>query len=220
MNLAIRAALMVSISASLLCSHAFAGPVEDILQPQLGTLWVKYSPIFRDGNLTGCSLEYGSFIRDNMYKQGGFVNLGGSVGVIISNNELDVMLKVVINDLNIESFKLAPDAPEAAYLLSDLKSSKDAYVDSTVSDTPGGLFTIFSNDPTFEMLLDGFRKDEIGISYRRKGGVSDVTFTIDPTVIETDDKGKRTHSPAQANAFKECVGKVINNLEKSSGQKK
>jgi hypothetical protein len=220
MKLASRAAVIVATLGSLLCGPSFAGPIEDLFQPHLGTSWVKSSPLFRDGNLTGCSLEYSSLIRDNIYKQGGFVNLGGSVGVMIGNNGLGVSLKVVINDLNIETVKLVPDAPEAAYFISDLKSSKDAYVASTKSDTPGGLVTLFSNDPTLEMLLDGFLKDEIGISYRRKGGVSDVPFTIDPTVIKTDDKGNRTHSPAQSKAFIECVGKVIDNFEASLKQKK
>jgi hypothetical protein len=220
MKLASRAAVIVATLGSLLCGPSFAGPIEDLFQPQLGTMWVKSTPLFSDGNLTGCSMEYSSLIRDRIYKGGNFVNPSGSILVMGSDKNLLVSLKTVVNDLNSKTAKLEPDAPEAVYFYSALKTSKNAYVSSKKSDTPGGLVTIFEFFPTINMLFEGIGKGEIGISFRRKGGISDVPFTIDLTVIETDDKGKRTHSRAQVEGFTKCVMKIIDNVEASLKQKK
>ena len=91
---------------------------------------------------------------------------------------------------------------------------------STTGDPPGALLILFNIEPTLKMLLEGVLKRKNAISFRSKGGVSDVPFTIDPTVTAIDDNGNRTHSPAQGLAFTECVMNVIGKSDKPSGQKK
>ena len=221
MNRKITAALL-TITLTLGSSGvAIAGTVlDEFLKKHLGTQSVESKSLFRDGNLSGCSLEYNTLIQDYIYKQGGIVNVSGSIGVMKINDGLGVTLKVIVKDLNPKTAKVEPESPEAVYLLSGLKTSKEAYVKSTSGDPPGALLTLFNIEPTLKMLLEGVLKREIAISFRRKGGVSDVPFTIDPTVTAIDDNGNRTHSPAQGVAFTECVMNVIDNSDKPSGKKK
>ena len=211
MKRAISTAILVSAVSLISCQAALAGPVEDAFQAQIGTLWVKGTPSFAGGELAGCTLEYLSAIKDNVYKQGAVAIIRGSVGLMKASSGFAVTLKVIVNDINSKTAASLPDAPEAAYLVSGFKTSKDAVIGSAASDTPGGLFTIFKTIPAFEMLSDGIGRHEIGISFRRRGGKADVTFTIDPTVIATDDNGKRTISVSEISAYTECVKTLLDN---------
>ena len=57
-------------------------------------------PQFSDGKLNGCIVEFAVLVQDHIYRQGAFVRVGGSFGMLSANNNIAVILKVVVQDID------------------------------------------------------------------------------------------------------------------------
>lgn len=187
----------------------------------LGTLSVKATPVFAEGKLNACSIEYTAFIRDYKYKQGEVVHMSGSLGFQADGNArtFTSYLKIVLNDWDPKKLEFVPGDPGSALILNGNKTTKDALILSTVSDTPGGYFSVFDFNKTYENLSEAVEKNELNISYSRKGGKSDVPISIDLTVSETDDEGVRKKSDSNSLEFFQCTIDLIDVAKKDSSEK-
>jgi|GraSoiStandDraft_29_1057270.scaffolds.fasta_scaffold250422_2 hypothetical protein len=62
----------------------------------LGTLSAEAQPVFTDGRLNGCTVVFGALAKDFTYKQGGYITVNGSFGIMSAKAELAATLKVVV----------------------------------------------------------------------------------------------------------------------------
>ena len=66
------------------------------LAPMLGTTSVEAQAHFVDGRLNGCIITFNALAQDHIYKQGSYIAISGSFGLVGGNGKpLAVSLKVV-----------------------------------------------------------------------------------------------------------------------------
>ncbi|HKQ10899.1 MAG TPA: hypothetical protein VJS85_06895 [Rhizomicrobium sp.] len=208
-------ALGLSVSVPLVPINATATPIEDELSKNLGTMWVKSYPSFRDGRLNSCDLEFRVMAIDRIYKQGVYMVVDGAVSVLANEKGAGVLLKVVVNDIDGTTGAFTPNAPASAYFIHDLSTTKDALLNSLPSDTPGGYFSIFKASPTFDYVMDGIARNRISVAFARKAGGLDLQFDIDPTVVKTDSNGKPVKSYEPVETFQACNEQMLGNAMKA-----
>jgi hypothetical protein len=128
------------VAASAFTAPAIANddPVARYLRSQLGTISASASSQFADGKLYACIVEFAHVAQDWAYRQGGFVRVGGSFGVMSAAGKLGATLKVIVHDIDTPSLQMKPAAPANAYFVSKTTSSRAYKVSSYPSDTPGG----------------------------------------------------------------------------------
>lgn len=193
---------------------------EDILIQLLGTLSAESTPMFRNGKLWGCTVEFNVLAKDWIYKQGAIIAVSGSFGITAlaeKNKNLAVLLKVILSDLNPETLTFVPSAPPvSAYFISKNTTTVNYVIHKEKSDTPGGILVAFKPVPTFEVLLNGLSASNVRIAFARTEGGTDVPLNIDtstnPQAIMTPD-GKREHSPRNEIEFMECTEKLFESLK-------
>src|SRR5688572_24213203 len=113
---------------------ALAAPTDEAFNSLVGTLSTKAEPTFRDGELVGCTLIYAALAKDFIYKQGAFIAIRGSFGLVAESRNVGVTLKVVVQDIDPDTAQLKPTT---AYLVSGNGTSKDALVSAASSETDG-----------------------------------------------------------------------------------
>jgi hypothetical protein len=173
----------------------------------LGTLDVEAKSNFADGKLNGCVVEFNVLARDWVYKQGAYITIGGSFGVMRAGGQtLGAVLKVVLHDLDPGTMRFTPSPPVSAYFVSGNSTTKNAVVGSYPSDVPGAIFVVLQMDPTFSVILEGLSKDKVSLAFARKKGGSDIVVLVDPSVVKTAASGERTHLPYHAaSEFADCA---------------
>jgi hypothetical protein len=92
----------------------------------LGTLSAEAQPVFKDGRLNGCSVVFGALARDFTYRQGAYITVNGSFGIMSAKGELGTMLKVVVHDTDPRTNRFIPSPPASAYFISGTKTTKSA----------------------------------------------------------------------------------------------
>ena len=117
-------------------------------------------PQFSDGKLYGCIIDFAVLVQDHIYRQGAFVRVGGSFGMMSAGNNVAVMLKVIVHDFDSATMQLSPSPPFSAYIVSGTTTSQPFFVAKYPSDTPGGLFSIFKLDGAGPILLDGIAEEK------------------------------------------------------------
>ena len=179
------------------------------LAAMLGTTSVEARPDFVDGRLRGCLLLFSALAQDHVYKQGNYISISGSFGLVGGKGKpLAVSLKVVLHDLNPVTMALTPSPPATAYFVSGYTTTKDEVVLSEKSDTPGALFAIFKAEQTFKVLAEGLARDKVIIAFTRNLGGTDIQVPIDTSVVATSAKGQRTRSPNATMEFSKCADQL------------
>ena len=82
-TVALRAGLVVTTLAVLT-----EGSLAQGLANMLGTLNAEAQPVFADGRLDGCTVVYGALAKDFTYKQGGYIAVNGSFGLMSAKGQL------------------------------------------------------------------------------------------------------------------------------------
>ena len=175
------------------------------LDSLLGTIGVTANPAYADGKLTGCHLEFTALVRDWTYRNGAFLRVGGSIGILTTNNKPGVTLKVIVHERDPSSGQFAPMPPASAYFVSGAKTTKSTLAGSYPSDTPGGLFSVFQLDPAGEMIMSGVTDGKITFAFARKLGGMDILVPIETDVADIRSDGTRVRSPKIVDAFLGCV---------------
>lgn len=179
------------------------------MQSRVGTTAIAALPQFADGKLYGCLLEYNALARDTVYRQGGFIKVFGSFGVMMAGGQPAVALKLALLDIDPTTVALTPNAPANSYFIFGTTSSKADLVGKYDSDTPGGQFSVFKPLPTFKQISNALDAGRITVAFNRKDGGSDVLIPLDLTVAATDDNGKKSHSQQMILDFYACTGDLL-----------
>jgi hypothetical protein len=183
------------------------------LGSMLGTLSVEAQPYFVAGRLNGCTMVFNALAQDWAYKQGGYIAVGGSFGLIGGDEKpLAVSLKVVLHDLDPRTMTLTPSPPATAYLVSGYTTTKGDVVLSEKSDTPGALFTLLKAEQALKVLVEGLSRNKVTIAFARTLGGTDIQLSIDTSVAETSPTGQRTRSLKAFMEFSDCTEQLTANL--------
>lgn len=199
---------------------AHATPLEDVLRREQGTMWANAHPDLVGGELRGCIIDYGVLSTDPIYKQGSLINLGGSFGVMMINNNIVATLKVILRDIDPNTGELNPIAPKSAYFVVGNGTTKSLQLAGYASDTPGGYFAVFEIMPTYQHIMNGLENRQITIAFARRAGGTDVQFVVDTSVEETLDNGSKRHSDVAHREFLSCSGTLLKNLEEKLAKPK
>ena len=132
------------------------------LEGMLGTLNAEAQPLFADGRLDGCTIVYGALAKDFTYKQGGYIAVNGSFGLMSTKGVLGATLKVVLHDVDPRTNKFTPSPPASAYFVSGNKTTKSAVVGQYPSDTPGAIFVVLKPEAVLPIMIS----DNIVIAFR------------------------------------------------------
>jgi hypothetical protein len=179
----------------------------------LGTLSAEAQPIFTDGRLEGCTVVFGALAKDFTYKQGGYITVNGSFGIMNVKGELGATLKVVVHDTDPRTNSFTPSPPASAYFVSGTKTTQSAVVGQYPSDTPGGIFVVLRPETVLPILLEGLERSKVTIAFARKPGGMDILLPIDTSVADTKPDGQRTHSPKALLDFYECNSELLESMK-------
>ncbi|MEE8439138.1 MAG: hypothetical protein V3S07_06085 [Micropepsaceae bacterium] len=191
-------------------AQMFDGFVDDILRPQLGTLWVRSGQAVTEGNLRSCQISYSALAQDFEYKEGAFISLEGSFGFFNSSDgEMVLALKLILEDIDRETGSPTPFAPANIFFGDGFETMRDAQLGVEPGDIPGSTNTSYSAQETFEFILNAVRDEEITIAFEREASRPAIQFVLDLSVVETDGVGSRTYSPAAGLEFLECAEALV-----------
>lgn len=187
----------------------------DNLKSMLGTISVEAQPNFAGGRLDGCSIRFNVLAQDWAYKQGAYIKVSGSFGLMSARQGgVVVVLEVIVHDIEASTMNATPSAPASAYFVSGDTTTKDTIVGSYPPDVPGAIFVVSQLEPTFSIIVHGLSADKIAIAFARNKGGPDVPVLIDTSVAETAANGKRTHSPKAAMDFADCAKTLMQQTAK------
>lgn len=205
-------AVLLSISGS---QAAFAqdaatpqGLQQQILSKLVGTISVKAHPIFSEGRLSGCELEYNAITRDYAYRQGAFIRVSGSIALLSTSTNPVATLKVLLSDFEPRTMAFTSFIPASAYYIDGNTTTKGAILASTPSDT-GGLFIVFRVTPTYETIARGLGEGRVTIAFARTKGGLDIVVPIETFVVNTTDDGERSRSKKMAKDFLDCGETIL-----------
>jgi hypothetical protein len=205
------------VAGALLCaasspSMAQTDVATQLLRSRAGTNYATAIPQFSDGKLYACGIEFSVFMQDHTYRQGAFVLVGGSFGMMSAKNNVAVTLKVIVQDINSATMALSPSPPTSAYIVSGTATTKPFFVSKYPSDTPGALFSIFQLDGAGPILLDGIKKEKMIIAFNRREGGADIQVAIDLTVENTANDGRKTVSTKASQEYLACSTTLLKSM--------
>jgi len=175
-------------------------------------MYAKSLPQFADGKLYGCLIEFSTIAQDWAYKQGGFISVAGSFGVMATGGKYSTTLKVIINDIALPTLTTTPSPPASAFFVSKSWTSRERLVASSPSNIPGAIFVVFQPD-VIEKVLKALENDRVDIVFNRKPGGADVPISIDTSVEETLPDGSKKRSMTATLEFLDCAQRVIGALK-------
>jgi len=188
------------------------------LQRMYGTVLTQHHWLRRQGELTGCSIEYRLLIQDWAYSQGRPVVVTGAIGLHTNDRAGAVVgLKVVALDQHRQGGNVVsvPNAPHFAYLENASNvNNADAMVGSDAGDTPGGrvfAFNFFA-DSQIE-ITKSIMDNKIRLLFNRKEGGGDIRVPIDLTVLDTGDDGARKHGMETLEQFRQCASEFLSQVQ-------
>jgi hypothetical protein len=206
-TVALRAGLVITTLAVLT-----EGALAQGLASMLGTLDTEAQPVFADGRLDGCTVVYGALAKDFAYKQGGYIKVNGSFGVMNIKGVPGAYLKVVLHDVDPRTISFTPSPPASAYFVSGTKTTKSAVVGQYPSDTPGAIFVVLKLETILPIMMEGLERSKVTIAFARKQGGMDILLPIDTSVVETKPDGQRTHSPKAVLDFYACSNELLESM--------
>jgi hypothetical protein len=171
-------------------------------------VFAKAAPQFANGELYGCIVEFATVTQDWAYRQGAFIRVGGSFGLMSMQGKVGATLKVIVHDID-TSLTLTPSAPTNAHFVAKTKTSQQSRVASYPSDTPGAIFVVFQLDPAFSMIVDGLGANQVQIAFNRRQGGADVPVAIDTSVEDTLPDGTKKRSLVASSDFYRCVKELV-----------
>jgi hypothetical protein len=72
-------------------------------------------PLFSAGQLEGCTMIYSAIARDWSYKQGGYIRVDGSFGLLYAKGQIGISLKVGLQDINPRTKSFTPSPLRSAF---------------------------------------------------------------------------------------------------------
>jgi hypothetical protein len=161
------------------------------------------------GGLTGCHFVFTAVAQD---RQGSYIGVSGNVGIRKATNNFGIDLKVVVFDIDSSKARLVlkPSPPSRAYLVDhDYQTNLYSLVATVPSDTPGALVSLFQFHPSFEIMMDGLRRDKITIAFNRDGEGGDIQLPLELDVKSVSESGQRQRSDEAVQSFGSCTKSIM-----------
>jgi len=133
------------------------------------TISTEIAPVFQNGELTGCALNFQAGKNDYTYFEGELALITGSLNLYSREGKPPFYgLKLGVLRNGEKDYV----APSSAVIVSDKTSNKVDFLTSVDSETPGfRLFTFSAGDATLKIMGDTTSKDRtIRIGYTMNGG--------------------------------------------------
>ncbi|MCD2185240.1 hypothetical protein [Rhizobium sp. GN54] len=191
---------------------ALATEVDEIalmMTKLVGTQSVAFRPQSQNGQLIGCTLEFDALVRDWKYRNGGFLKLAGSFGILAPGGaNVGAMQKLTVSHLDYSGLELQvnPSSPSRLFMRDrEFRSNIASLVNATESDAPGSFFAVYNLSPTMEIILAGIERGEIVIGFNQMNGESDIELDLQLDVASMDNDGNRTKSTDARRGFMACL---------------
>lgn len=155
----------------------------------------RVAPIFGEGKLGGCSINFQSVQRDHLYFGGRMVGADGSFNLYnFGEGGFGAMLKVAV--LEGEALRL----PDTAFLISGYATNADDVLSNMVGDDAGYRLTALQLGPsTSEAIFHIARNEVMIVGVQMNGGRSAIPFQIDI-------------SEEQRAEWRGCVNQVLDDI--------
>ncbi len=157
-------------------------------------------PIFADGRLRGCALNFKAAQRDNLYFGGRAVGTDGSFNLYhFGEGQAGAMLKVAV--LDGEAMRL----PDTGYLITGFATNAEDITSNMVGDDAGYRLTTFSlGVSTAEAIGSIAGSGAIIVGVQMSGGKSAIPFRADLTQKQGAD-------------WANCVDTLVADIESALG---
>ena len=204
------AAVSLLLSLSITGSNAQnSGPAKRSLSAMVGTLSVETETEMSSGHLTACHFVFTTVAQD---RQGSYIGVSGNIGIRKATNNFGIDLKVVVFDIESSSGRLVlkPSPPSRAYLVDrDNQTNLYSLIATVPSDTPGALVSLFQFHPSFEIIMDGLRTDQITIAFNRDDEDGDIQLPLELDVKSVSESGQRQRSGEAVQSFEICTRSIV-----------
>ena len=133
------------------------------------TISTEIAPVFQNGELTGCALNFQAGKNDYTYFEGDLALINGSLNLYTLRGKPPFFaLKLGIMRDGEQSYV----APSTAYILSDYKTNKTDFLTAVDAETPGfRLFTFSAGEASINVMRETTSQDKtIRIGYTMNGG--------------------------------------------------
>ena len=141
------------------------------------------APVFAEGRLRGCALNFKSVQRDNLYFGGRAVGADGSFNLYhFGDGQVGAMLKVAVLDGD------AMRMPDTGYLITSYETNAEDVTSNMVGDDAGYRLTTFRfGESTAEAIgyIAGTAMITVGV--QMGGGQSAIPFRTDLTEAQAAD---------------------------------
>jgi len=148
----------------LICSPTFANSESVEV-----TILTEIKPVFQNGELTGCALNFQAGKNDHTYFDGDLALINGSLNLYGLRGKVPFYaLKLGVMRNGEKTYV----APSTAFVVSDKASNKADFLSAVDAETPGfRLFTYSAGDATLQVMGDTTAKDKtIRIGYTMGAG--------------------------------------------------
>ncbi len=182
------------------------GPSPQAEKTNSGTVYTQVNRGTRNGTLSTCGVEYGAYIRDQVYGNGQKYYITGSFNFHrLDNGDVAPSLKVITTKATpLGKFIGQPEKAANAYLKSgNVNDSKD-FVANLDTETPGAIFVKFNyGDAVKSVFKNAAKTNKISVMFSRVAGGSDVEVPLDLTVGPNGEANAKTMSE-----FSNCVNEL------------
>jgi hypothetical protein len=154
-------------------------------------------------------VQFAVLAQDRVYKNGNFIRVQGSFGVLLvaelAGRRATVFINMALHDLNPQNLmQSVPATPASVYFVSENSTTSKQYEVRRDTDTVGAVITVFRFMPTLPFILDGLARNKVTIAFSRKLGGMGVLVPIDTSVEQTADDGTRRRSQKAQLEFLNC----------------
>lgn len=158
------------------------------------------APVFAEGRLRACAINFKAAQRDNLYFGGRYVGTDGSFNLYhFGDGKVGAMLKVAV--LEGEALRL----PDTGYLITGYATNAADAVSNMEADDVGYRLVAYSlGDATVDAIANFSVNSTVTVGVQMFGGTSAIPFRVD---LSND----------QAADWSDCVGTLINDIERVLG---
>lgn len=176
----------IALAGLLMATIAQAQSTADLADKFVGTLYANFQKSSVAGDLKGCGFDFSVIGRDNTTGKAGFYRTTGSLMLRTDAATLRFVLKIGVQDLNMETMKAShPWAPASAYI-SARNSSPAKYLLRIPSDVPGYVMFAYPINQASLAAWQGFMETGmIEIGFNRTAKSQDLISEIDAQVRST-----------------------------------
>jgi len=167
--------VIVTCAAPVLADEA-----SDAFDMIAGTAATEATPIMNDGIVSGCQVTFQAYVKDDLYRNGSYLNIIGGAGLMINGQpkQLVGFVKIIaqtVDETADGGSEPVSDTPDRVYLIGKGYTTNlaKAYA-GNMSDQPSTRFTLFPVDPTAQMIADGLVAGRLTFAFNQLHGSSDL----------------------------------------------